>query len=726
MSISTYAYLTALTYRTGIDAAGLPSGYTRVSGLEAGNHSLVYEQYTSGNNIVIAFRGTDELDDLVSGAGIWFSVPELALQFYEAFEIVKGIVTANPSMNVILTGHSLGGGIAGAIGAIIGLESYGFNALEYEDFVATIYDQCTAAYNALPQTPINALQYNFYALSLLYDNNLPNPPDFNLSISHHLQGDALDLVGASPANSLEVSSPSQLFPVDAHDSYVLAFSLKISETFAYQAAWEAGGEFVIHSLFDGLLAEQLGFATELDLRRALVHGAHSDAVVHSDTVPALFDDLQNVIDWQAGLSDSMATWLGKIAVRFAGALSQDLFYVNGGGGALAIDANGTLRVDLSDATWSMFEPEEFSEIRGQINSEWMSPSGHLYPTFAHEDLFGHHNIWTDQLVFAQPNSGGTTDLSLLPVNENGYIFYVAHGNDEHIIGSDAGETISLGGNSPLVVSGSTVTTSANSYQLVFGSHHSDVFNVLGSATIFAGAGHDEINSQGAQGGVYNGAEGHDILNVGNHGIWLGGADGDTFNISQSTTGTRILHGGSGSDIFNFSVNADETIHIVFLRIDGLNDLEMLGGGPIFEMLPNLYASAAPYSFGGSLIIINPESDDIISLNGKDVSGVNYVAGQRYLFPEQGWVDTFELDGGDFEYHFQDAPDSLHVASFEVEDALGGGLYFNGFQNGDAGIQMENGVSSVDYEGNQGSEIINPDWFNVSPLVLSHPSDWEYA
>lgn len=94
--------------------------------------------YAVGGTIVIAFRGTDDSDDQSTGWGLggwpWgvASVPEQARL---AAKFVREI-RDDPDyagMDIVLTGHSLGGGLAGFCATLFDLQAHCFNTMSWQD-----------------------------------------------------------------------------------------------------------------------------------------------------------------------------------------------------------------------------------------------------------------------------------------------------------------------------------------------------------------------------------------------------------------------------------------------------------------------------------------------------------------------------------------------------------------------------------------------------------------
>lgn len=108
--------------------------------LAARNASFYAVAYSWNGEIVISYRGTDSLSDVIygwtTGAG-WGNQAQsdLALQFYKAATGLDPFALAIPS-NVVLTGHSLGGGLAGFVSALSGAPTSSGSAIVKRHSVA--------------------------------------------------------------------------------------------------------------------------------------------------------------------------------------------------------------------------------------------------------------------------------------------------------------------------------------------------------------------------------------------------------------------------------------------------------------------------------------------------------------------------------------------------------------------------------------------------------------
>ena len=112
-------------------------GYTfrGLQSLDVSNGFLA-RGYVDGNQIVVAFRGTDTsnpvtlLKNLAADVSFGGSVPTplLVNEVTDAANFLKTVERSNPNDSITLTGHSLGGGITQLLGEASGLDTYAFNA----------------------------------------------------------------------------------------------------------------------------------------------------------------------------------------------------------------------------------------------------------------------------------------------------------------------------------------------------------------------------------------------------------------------------------------------------------------------------------------------------------------------------------------------------------------------------------------------------------------------
>lgn len=101
----------------------------------SGFHAQAYSR--APDMIVVAFEGSGLLRDWVGKGSIqdWLNnlahanpLGNVPMQYREGLEYVENLIAANPNAKIILTGHSLGGGIAQYVGASLELDAVVFNA----------------------------------------------------------------------------------------------------------------------------------------------------------------------------------------------------------------------------------------------------------------------------------------------------------------------------------------------------------------------------------------------------------------------------------------------------------------------------------------------------------------------------------------------------------------------------------------------------------------------
>ena len=122
-----------------VDAWELVESISKSSGMQAG----VYNNRDTGE-LTLAFRGTETcgfpcsfsetkayLLDVAADTALTFGF--VNDQFKHAFNFAQDVVNRYPGRKITVTGHSLGGGLAQAVGAVLGLETFAFNSSPVPD-----------------------------------------------------------------------------------------------------------------------------------------------------------------------------------------------------------------------------------------------------------------------------------------------------------------------------------------------------------------------------------------------------------------------------------------------------------------------------------------------------------------------------------------------------------------------------------------------------------------
>lgn len=125
------------------------------SGMQAG---VYYDPNT--DEVVLAFRGTETCDfpcslselaelALDTAADTLLTFGLVDTQFEDAMDYARNVVERAQGRQIIVTGHSLGGGLAQAVGSAFGLETFAFNSAPVPDDFFDDYPP------ALPQETLN-------------------------------------------------------------------------------------------------------------------------------------------------------------------------------------------------------------------------------------------------------------------------------------------------------------------------------------------------------------------------------------------------------------------------------------------------------------------------------------------------------------------------------------------------------------------------------------------
>ncbi|MSQ71591.1 MAG: DUF2974 domain-containing protein [Betaproteobacteria bacterium] len=126
--------------------AKLPSGYVRVVAepiTENGFYaSAFYNSSSSARQVVVAFRGSDDIPDWLQ-SNVSFATGTVPAQFAHSAsflrDVKRALVDENLSdSNYVLTGHSLGGGLAAMMSVVTGIEAVAFDAPKIGLIVPTL------------------------------------------------------------------------------------------------------------------------------------------------------------------------------------------------------------------------------------------------------------------------------------------------------------------------------------------------------------------------------------------------------------------------------------------------------------------------------------------------------------------------------------------------------------------------------------------------------------
>ncbi len=447
------------------------------------------QAYTRSGETVISYRGTNNALDVPA----WFgSVGEDTFQAQQAadfYQEVTGGIAADP--NVTLTGHSLGGGLAGLVGTLYGARALIFDNMGFEQTALRTW------FRASFESDIRDVYYG--------TNPIPNNNNSNVD-TIAVSGEVLApfrLLQDADARTLDTHG-SDLGPLDRHSQSVLIVLLW-AETKGNED-WHEISDVFFEAFFNEDIANAAGAQRISDYNGALYEMQSSIAYTALDhangpfgntALKALFNDIDAIGRlYENGVGNTLLDTedvkegLVEIAVQYAADLAaQRSTNQESSTGIITISSgDGLLYVDLDPTKW--IETTE----QGQFNVVGL------------EKLV--NSIFTDAEV---------------PVNE-------WHGSI-----NDVTRVVAATADSPAHINGTDTPDS------LFSS---------GSGIFVGGSGNDQI--QGGDGDdVLIGGDGNDLLRGGEGSDVLVGGDGnDTFIMDGGEDGSvDYFLGGDGADRF---------------------------------------------------------------------------------------------------------------------------------------------------------------------------------
>lgn len=111
--------------------AHLPSGYRVIDKAENKANGFYAEAYSKDKDIVIVYRGSENIPDYINDLGMARS--QLPEQCVDAVRFHDKVARENPNSDITVTGHSLGGSNAEIVSAIRGTTAVTFNAYGVRD-----------------------------------------------------------------------------------------------------------------------------------------------------------------------------------------------------------------------------------------------------------------------------------------------------------------------------------------------------------------------------------------------------------------------------------------------------------------------------------------------------------------------------------------------------------------------------------------------------------------
>lgn len=569
------------------DDLAVPFGAKLVDQVQDGAFAAVAYYLPGTNELVFAYRGTDhELTDGLTGWPIgsgWYDSPQsqadLAFGFFndvmaDIAEPTHEYHSANTA-DVLFTGHSLGGGLAGLVASVNELPAFVFDAMPFTQAANKLYGDVTGPYNYL------------YWKNLAFPDGDVHEPSFAQIQSAALENEALAALRwgtpFGPAGGLVLTTDIESQRVvqneikagtitdiyDLHSQALLTIALHGGLSHGEQR--ERGGDAIYKHLLDGALALKLGLADAEAMLQTLAYTVDDES---THALDSLFSDM-DVLGSLLGVSNAggehlYADALGKLAVAHAVQTAS----LTGGDLRIGIiqESNGTANIDLAGVVNATGTVSDFIEFGALV------PAG----VFIDLDVSQVSNLavsWSGYGGAAYLQPGGTIFFG------SGYVDDIYGSNEDDII-------LSMG-------------SDATFFDNVWGGGGNDViYTSVGADTIDAGAGNDRVHG-GAGNDTFVGGTGADAL--------FGEAGNDTFTVGAAEQGdVDYIDGGAHTDTVRLTESAT-------IRLDQARVAEIRG-----MVTPNGFAGPTGNGFGieyGDSFVFGQRVETIVAeANGNTVIG----------------------------------------------------------------------------------------------------------
>ncbi len=551
------------------------------------------QAYDWDGQTVISFEGTNDLSNdvtngWVTGGGIYWSP-----QAKDAALFYQNVVAAqNQSLDaddlytsqIVLTGHSLGGGLAGFLASIYGQEAYIYDNMPFELAAHDLY------INALPSLQTNGQESpdDPAADNLYYLGTTPEPLEPDLITAEATTGEVLSSLRAgqqTPVTSLD-SNGGLRDPINELHSAALLVMLQWAKDNSH-TDWAFVGKPFLDAMFnDGdaigqaLSLQDIGGANtpggklmKMIAYSALYNpGAANWNLVFGDTaIRALFDD-----EDQLGrlLSDpGVASYLkdtnvqqalSDIAVEYAGLLAANKVTHESDTNAKTGSQNGAFYFD-----------QDKQELIGDFSPTLWMESG------AQIDVIGKRTLTNAVAQF------GGTDVA----SADQAVSKVWNGKTDNLVKliaatSDAAVNFDAAADAQIGQTDGALPT--DGAMLVGGGGNDNLSGAAGNDLLVGGKGNDTIDGKGGSDLLFGGA-GDDTFLLGYGGTdWVDGGSGtDTAQFSKSNDTHTILisseNGSSANGEPVIDVRDDSTYGIDYLT--SVEHINLSGGGNTVDVMP---------------------------------------------------------------------------------------------------------------------------------------------
>ncbi len=528
-------------------------------GSDERNASFYAIAYDLDGQKIISYRGTDDSADvsngwLLGGGNINVPQAEMALQFYQS---IAGSGNWH-SADIELTGHSMGGGLAGYIAALYGKDAKVFDSMNFSSAANSAYFYASIS----PSDP----QYTTLAVPVInsvYAGGAPWAVDESDVSGYAIDGEALSdpllgvMIGYSGDVVLSLEYDNDLDDEDLHSISALIIRMfanygGIGDT-ALATDWHNAASYFWPVLYDDDFAETIGMDS-IDgamkdrgeysniLRTIISYSAIDDGTfVYGNTaIRSLYDDandLGKALDHEvSGFISTMAPHISQALIQYAGHLALNKTLASSANGILThsgTETNETLTIDFSDAKWDV-GTVDLTEIisRNTMLNSLLAAS--IDPDTLLSYIDSEWNIDYDDIdrIIYAVHSYDIIQISEAPSFDDEATLYIGTGDNDDVTGSSGRDLI--------------VTGEGDDWIHVTAGSDADI--------IEGGDGMDVLHYYNAQDAAVTINLADDIDHLGNVRIGIEGAAGTKYNDTFiDVNGVRNAYlGREGIDTVDFS------------------------------------------------------------------------------------------------------------------------------------------------------------------------------
>lgn len=714
------------------------------SSAELNDNNFLALAYTSKDTdqTIVSYRGTTNfLVDAYYGYGVGAGSPN-GPDAADAVKFYQGVANLlddpiQGATDITVVGHSLGGGLAGFVGAIYGLKGDLFDNMTFNTAAARAYSwSLTGEIN----DPIaGTFEYADPVRATVYGAQSPYPNDLSGLKAYATTGELLDV--ALPLRILQTPPVQHLDSHGGAREVVALHSMSLLTILLYadvnnETAWQDIGGSLINALYDDRLGAAIVASGEIgesfkagQMRTIIAYSALDQGYEPFGTtaLQSLFADadvlggIQSAGQFTGFLTPdpavpgsksltvgmSSVAALAEIAVQFAGdqaaAANTDHTLAQG---ALELDGS-VLKADLDPSEWtSTFKAADHSSetttavvgLGDLVKSVLANVAAGLSqedPTYAWaaSNMSGFGAQLLKQLneiteIDISLNGSDLSAAGALPAAHDGApggALLIGSDSQGSITGSDRGKDI--------IVGGKTVAT---------GQGDDIIVTSTGPETITFGSGNNQVLAGGK--GVndtfdYTSKTGTDLI-IGNS------QGGDTFTFDGADQAAfTVVWGGSGNDTFDINTTSPgSSVNVLALNMSGVtaSNITSLDMATLQLYLDKTYASGG--NGEPTIVILNASSSDTLKYNGTVVispgvasTGGSFVSTQDLgddgfsVHVETGVTNQLTANG--LSYSYGDSYSSLPTLSLVALSGPGssGGLNLINFTDGEFGVSLDAGV-----------------------------------